>query len=176
MWRCTCPHVVFYQRPRQPQLAFTERSNSCMKDWNPKTSFLFPDLKNIYFQIWKYISIFDKEKGTYFHIEKISIRIWRNPRQKDCSLSLILQTLFSSPELLDLVRVSSHLLLLLLHITKSSFIIKFICLFVNVKLWNYDIERVCSHFFLCILFATALCQSSVLSRWIFHMWTICCHF
>ena len=53
MWRCTCPHVVFYQRPRQPQLAFTERSNSCMKDWNPKTSFLFPDFKTIYFQIWR---------------------------------------------------------------------------------------------------------------------------
>ena len=128
--------------------------------------YLFPDLN-------KYLPIFNKENGPTSIFEKISIRIWRNPRQKDCSLSPFLQTLFSSSELLDLVRVSSHLLLLLLHITKSSFIIKFICLFVNVKLWNYDIERVCSHF---ILFATALCQSSVPSRWIIHMWTICCHF
>ena len=131
--------------------------------------YLFPDLN-------KYIPIFNNEKGPTSIFEKISIRIWRNPRQKDCSLSLILQILFSSPELLDQVSVSSHLLLPLLHITKSSFFIKFICSFVNVKLWNYDIERVCSHFILFILFATALCQSSVPSKCIFYMWTIFGHF
>ena len=99
--------------------------------------YLFPDLN-------KYIPIFNKEKGPTSIFEKISIRIWRNPRQKDCSLSLILQTLFSSPELLDRVRVSSHLLLLL-HITKSSFIIQFIYLFVNVKLLSiYSLHSFCN--------------------------------
>ena len=37
-------------------------------------------------------------------------------------------------------------------------------------------KAVRSHFILCILCATALCQGSVPSRCIFQMWTISCHF
>ena len=144
VWSCTCPHIVFYQRPRQPQLAFTERSNSCMKDWNPKTSFLFPDLKNTYFQIWTNIyqylimkrDLLPFLKRYQFESEEI--------QGKKIAPNLILQTLFSTPELLDHVRVSSHLLLLL-HITKSSFIIQFIYLFVNFKLLSiYSLHSFCN--------------------------------
>ena len=155
MWKWTCPHVVFCQRPRQPQLAFTERSNSCMKDWNPKTSFLFPDLKNIYIQIWTNLFPY------FIRKEPISIYLAYSPN------------LFSSPTPGQGWAGSPPTHLLLEKQVTST----------NLRKGgerNYEIktlrEAAHSHFILCILCATALCQGSVPSRCIFHMWTISCHF